>query len=204
MQRDELRELIKATHTGIDGEVLEYLTDKINTKAVDDDDATEQVKALTPTTIAQSYADARVNQAQRKWKQKAKEAKEVETTQEGATDEQPQADTTTKELQALRSELNALRAERTKEQRTTAINKLIDTLPEPLRAPFKYVNHEGLTDEGFDAFLSEIKADVDQITATLPKGGFTPPRKPGVPATASGTEEVTPEELDELIKLADI
>lgn len=206
MTKDELRELIKENHAGIDGEVLEYLTDKINTKAVDDDDATEQVKALTATSIAQSYADSRVNQAQKKWRRQAKESKDVETTQAGATDEttDTNADATLREIQALKEQLNALKAERTKEQRTTAINKLIDTLPEPLRAPFKYIETDNLTDEGFTSFLEELKTDVDQITSTLPKGGFTPPRKPGVSTMETGKDEITEAEIDELIKLADI
>lgn len=204
MTKEELRELIKETHPGIDGEVLEYLTDKINTKATDDDDATEQVKALTATSIAQSYADARVNQAQKKWRRQAKESKDVETTQAGATDEATDTDATLREIQALKEQLNTLKAERTKEQRTTAINKLIDTLPEPLRAPFKYIETDNLTDEGFTSFLDELKTDVDQITSTLPKGGFTPPRKPGVSTMEAGKDEVTDAEIDELIKLADI
>ncbi len=205
MTKEELRELIKETHAGIDGEVLEYLTDKINTKAADDDDeATEQVKALTATSIAQSYADARVNQAQKKWRRQAKESKDVETTQVGATDETTDTDATLREIQALKEQLNTLKAERTKEQRTTAINKLIDTLPEPLRAPFKYIETDNLTDEGFTSFLEELKTDVDQITSTLPKGGFTPPRKPGVSTMETGKDEVTDAEIDELIKLSDI
>ena len=204
MTKEELRELIKETHPGIDGEVLEYLTDKINTKATDDDDATEQVKALTATSIAQSYADARVNQAQKKWRRQAKESKDVETTQTGATDEATDTDATLRAIQALKAQLNTLKAERTKEQRTTAINKLIDTLPEPLRAPFKYIETDNLTDEGFTSFLDELKTDVDQITSTLPKGGFTPPRKPGVSTMETGKDEVTDAEIDELIKLADI
>lgn len=204
MTKDELRELIKKTHAGIDGEVLEYLTDKINTKAVDDDDATEQVKALTPTSIAQSYADARVNQAQKKWKKQAKETKETETAPAGAETETREPDTTLKEIQTLKEELNALKAERTREQRTATINKLIDTLPEPLRAPFKYIETDSLTDESFESFLGELKTDIEQISATIPKGSFTPPRKPGVPIVETGTDEVTKEEIDELIKLADI
>ena len=76
IEKEKARELIKEAHPAIEGEVLTYLTEKI-AKADSLDQATEQVKALTPTTIALSYADARVNQAQKKWSQSQKEMETI-------------------------------------------------------------------------------------------------------------------------------
>lgn len=205
MNKEQIRELIQETHAGIDGEVLEYLTDKINNKARTDEEATEQVKALTPTTIAQSYADARVNQAQAKWKQKAKE--EAKTKQEEPKEQgqgQEQDDSTRNELDQLRQELERIKTERRQEQRTAKVNTVIGTLPEPLRKPFNYIDTATLTDEDFETFLSGLQDDVNQIASELPKSSFTPPRKAGVATTDTGEKEPTKEELEELIKLADI
>lgn len=200
MNKDKVRELIQETHTGLEGEVLEYLTEKISTKATTEEEATEQVQALTIASIAQSYADARVNQAQKKWKREQKPEEPRKPREEQEEQESPE-DPTLSELRALREELNALKAGQLKETRTQTLNALIDTLPEAVRAPFKHIDAISLSEEGFAELIEEVKADVTRIQAELPKGSFTPPRKPGVNATDTGAEKVTDAELEELVKL---
>lgn len=209
IEKEKARELIKEAHPAIEGEVLTYLTEKI-AKADSLDQATEQVKALTPTTIALSYADARVNQVQKKWSQSQKE---VETQEEPKEPEEPKPTempgdaklikALTDKQTKLESELATLKGERIQETRSRALDKELEGLPDYFAKPFKRIEYKSLTDEEFNHLIEEVRSDITTYKESQPKGLITPPRakQPGID---TGETKVSDAEIEELVKLTDI
>lgn len=209
IEKEKARELIKEAHPAIEGEVLTYLTEKI-AKADSLDQATEQVKVLTPTTIALSYADARVNQAQKKWSQ---DKKEEETPEEPKEPEEPKPTempedaklikALTDKQAKLESELAMLKGERIQEKRSRALDRELEGLPDYFVKPFKRIEYKSLSDEEFNHLIEEVRSDITTYKGSQPKGLITPPRakQPGID---TGETKVSDAEIEELVKLTDI
>lgn len=209
IEKEKARELIKEAHPAIEGEVLTYLTEKI-AKADSLDEATEQVKALTPTTIALSYADARVNKAQKKWSQSQKEE---ETREEPKEPEEPKPTempgdaklikALTDKQAKLESELAMLKGERIQEKRSMALDRELEGLPDYFVKPFKRIEYKSLSDEEFNHLIEEVRSDITTYKESQPKGLMTPPRakQPGID---TGEPKVSDAEIEELVKLTDI
>lgn len=209
IEKEKARELIQEAHPAIEGEVLTYLTEKI-AKADSLDQATEQVKALTPTTIALSYADARVNQAQKKWSQSQKleetreEQKEPEEPKPTEMPEDAKLIKALTDKQAkLESELAMLKGERIQEKRSRALDKELEGLPDYFVKPFKRIEYKSLSDEEFNHLIEEVRSDITTYKERQPKGLITPPRakQPGID---TGETKVSDAEIEELVKLTDI
>lgn len=209
IEKEKARELIKEAQPAIEGEVLTYLTEKI-AKADSLGQATEQVKALTPTTIALSYADARVNQAQKKWSQSQKEE---ETQEEPKEPEEPKPTempgdaklikALTDKQAKLESELAMLKGERIQEKRSRALDKELEGLPDYFVKPFKRIEYKSLSDDEFNHLIEEVRSDITTYKESQPKGLITPPRakQPGID---TGEPKVSDAEIEELVKLTDI
>lgn len=210
IEKEKARELIQEAHPAIEGEVLTYLTEKI-AKADSLDQATEQVKALTPTTIALSYADARVNQAQKKWSQSQRKE---ETQEEQEEPEEPKKPiempgdaklikALTDKQAKLESELAMLKGERIQEARSRALDRELEGLPDYFTKPFKRIEYKSLSDEEFNHLIEEVRSDITTYKESQPKGLITPPRakQPGID---TGEPKVSDAEIEELVKLTDI
>lgn len=210
IEKEKARELIQEAHPAIEGEVLTYLTEKI-AKADSLDQATEQVKALTPTTIALSYADARVNQAQKKWSQSQKEEGTQEEPEEPEEPKEPidmpgdakLIKALTDKQAKLESELAMLKGERIQEARSRALDKELEGLPDYFTKPFKRIEYKSLSDEEFNHLIEEVRSDITTYKESQPKGLITPPRakQPGID---TGETKVSEAEIEELVKLTDI
>ena len=82
-----------------------------------------------------------------------------------------------KKLDDANSEIAAMKLGKVTETRKAKVNELIKDLTEAERRPYSRIQVEGMTDEEFNAYLEEVKADAQNIADEKAANGasFLPP-----------------------------
>lgn len=200
---NEILDALKAKYQGVSEAVLKVTANSMAKKGL-------SVTAVEETTIEQvvtAYGDYRATEAA-KTALKTNEPKPQPATggePKPATEPKPAEETPewVKALIAktdtLSAELAALKGEKVATNRKTQLDATIAALPENLRAPYRLVQLDKLTDEEFTQLHESVKTQVTDIAAQVKASGVS---FAAAPTTPGGTQviEATPEQAAELIK----
>lgn len=198
---NEILEALKAKYPGVSEAVLKVTANSMVKKGL-------SLPAVEETTLEQvvtAYGDYRATEA-------AKTAlKPIETKpQPTPGGEQGQGGAPAPEAapawatelinqnKTFAAELAALKGEKVTTARKTQLDTTIAALPENLRAPYKRMALDDLTDEQFTALQAEVKTEVEGIVAQVNASGVSfaaPPAAPG----GSQVTEATAEEAKALL-----
>lgn len=211
MNEEKIREQVKEKFGELESDQLELVVAKVAKQATTDEEATEQVKALTTSQIAQSYADYRVNKALKKagrTADKTEKKVEPEGNDDASTKEVKDAkgeDTPAwakaliESNRSLQEQVSALKGEKVRTEREKALGAILEKLPEPIKKAYGRTNVETLSDDEFDQLKSEVKTEAEAILKTVtPRGAvFGQPNVSfGGSSNGGGSEKVTKEEED--------
>lgn len=172
-----------------------------------DDDVEAAVAEITIQDVLKSYGDARATESARTAKRNAikeyerryklKDGKRVAQKDDDDDDPDPDPDDDSddkdptgvlatmkkmfgaleKKLDDANSEIAAMKLGKVTETRKAKVNELIKDLTEAERRPYSRILVDSMTDEEFNAYLEEVKADAQNIAEEKAANGasFLPP-----------------------------
>lgn len=214
MDEEKIREQVTEKFGALESDQLELVVAKVAKQATTDEEATEQVEALTTSQIAQSYADYRVNKALRKAERSADkeekkavsghndvEAKEVPSAE--GDDTPAWAKALIESNRTLQEQVRELKGDKVRTEREKALGAILEKLPEPIRKAYGRTNVEALDDEAFEELKAEVKSEAEAILKTVTPSGAVFGR-PSVSfdgtAAREGAEKVSQEEQDRFLQ----
>lgn len=206
--KKKVLELLQTKFTGVSDTILNRVADKLAKTVTTDEEATTAVEGVTTQQLLESYGDARANEArqtavnnyEKKYhlkdgetlenREPKAESKDINTAPKpAATDaskpeeDMPQwAKTLIDGNNALRSEIETLKGERTANNRKSRLATILKDVPEAIRTRYDkdFARMTFRDDEDFDGWISEITPDIESIAnAAAAKGAATTPPKSG-------------------------
>lgn len=198
-------EALKAKFEGISESILGRVADKIAKTATTTEEVTTSVEGMTWQTLMDSYADSRATEAQKtavanyERKHNLKDGQKVEGKKEPETDPDVPAwaKALTEQMQTMQKHIAAMEGEKVQSTRKQQIDALVGKLPESLRKPYARMAYKELSDEDFDALLTEVGAEVEAVAKETSSVGalFGKPK-----ASQGGSEKsATDAEVDAVV-----
>lgn len=220
MFRTSIIEALRNRFAGVSDAILGRVADKLAKTVASQEEVATAVEGVTFQQVLESYGDSRATEAQqtavRNYESKygLKDGAKVENGG-GAPQEQQAPTQQQKEEQGqtpawaqaiidsnktLREELNALKGERLATDRRQKLAAITDKLPESLRKAYDRTPVEGLTDDDFNALLTEVGTEVDGIVRDSSARGAVFGKPTAVNGRAAQGNELSKEQLDTITK----
>lgn len=203
--KNKILELLKPKFEGVSETILGRIADKLSKTAKTDEDVNTLIEGVTFQQILESYGDSRATEAQQsavanyEKKHGLKDGKSVKT--EPKTE--PKAEPKTEEddvpawakalidsNNSLKSELEAIKGEKTTNKRKSELDKVLNKAPEKIRQRYTkdFERMSFKDDEDFNAWIGDITPDVEAITNEYnTKGGVV--RRPKSGGGGNGENE---------------
>ena len=203
--KNKILELLKPKFEGVSETILGRIADKLSKTAKTDEDVNTLIEGVTFQQILESYGDSRATEAQQsavanyEKKHGLKDGKSVKT--EPKTE--PKAEPKTEEddvpawakalidsNNSLKSELEAIKGEKTTNKRKSELDKVLNKAPEKIRQRYTkdFERMSFKDDEDFNAWIGDITPDVEAITNDYnTKGGVV--RRPKSGGGGNGENE---------------
>ncbi len=220
MFRTQIIEALRNRFAGVSDAILGRVADKLAKTVTSQEQVATAVEGVTFQQVLESYGDSRATEAQqtavRNYESKygLKDGAKVETgggsPQEQQQPTQPQAggQEQTSEwaqalldsVKALRGELDAIKGERQTADRRQRLAAITGKLPESLRKAYDRTPVEGMTDDDFNALLTEVGTEVDGIVRDGSARGAVFGKPSAVNGRAAQESELSKEQLDTIAK----
>lgn len=205
--KNKILELLKPKFEGVSETILGRIADKLSKTAKTDEDVNTLIEGVTFQQILESYGDSRATEAQQsavanyEKKHGLKDGKSVKTepkTEPKADDKSKTEDDNVpawaKALidsnNSLKSELEAIKGEKTTNKRKSELDKVLNKAPEKIRQRYTkdFERMSFKDDEDFNAWIGDITPDVEAITNEYnTKGGVV--RRPKSGGGGNGENE---------------
>ena len=203
--KNKILELLKPKFEGVSETILGRIADKLSKTAKTDEDVNTLVEGVTFQQILESYGDSRATEAQQsavanyEKKHGLKDGKSVKT--EPKTEPKAEPKTEKDDVPAwaralidsnnsLKSELEAIKGEKTTNKRKSELDKVLNKAPEKIRQRYTkdFERMSFKDDEDFNAWIGDITPDVEAITNDYnTKGGVV--RRPKSGGGGNGENE---------------
>ena len=219
---------IQAKFVGIDDNTAERLAKRILTKSeaiTNDDEVQVAVEAITLSDVLKSVNDFSADEAVKRYEEKyglekgvkkenpkPEEKPDVKPEEKKETPETPDPMVAFKEmLSAFSKELNqklqtvsddvaAMKSGRITEGRRAKLADAIKDLKDSQKKPYGRIKVDGMTDDEFNDFLSEVKEEVnDIISENRASGGVITPALGGKHTPSGPVKEATDAEIQALV-----
>lgn len=208
--KKKVLELLQTKFSGVNDTILSRIADKLAKTATTDEEAATAVEGVTTQQLLESYGDARANEAQQtavtnyEKKHRLKDGKALDNPEpkadgkaqpkpetpkpEGSDKPRPDEDvpewakTLIAGNDALRSEIETLKGERTANSRKSRLASVLKDAPEAIRTRYDkdFARMTFRDDEDFEGWIGEITPDIESIaTAAAARGAATTPPKSG-------------------------
>lgn len=227
--KNRILEALKLKFEGVDAKILNRIADKMAKTVTTEEGVQPAVDGVTFASVLESYGDSRATEASAsavsnyEKKHGLREGKPAETSAAAAAASSTGGDPTSaaaatgagdtpewvkqiiESQKALKSELEAIKGEKTTMTRKQTLEAAIKDLPEPLKKPYLRTNISALSDEEFTAQMAEIETEVSGLIAdnTARQSVFTPPF--GRQASAATNEKTaTSEEAAKVAEMLNI
>lgn len=203
--KNKILELLKPKFEGVSETILGRIADKLSKTAKTDEDVNTLIEGVTFQQILESYGDSRATEAQQsavanyEKKHGLKDGKSVKTEPKA----EPKAEPKTEEddvpawakalidsNNSLKSELEAIKGEKTTNKRKSELDKVLNKAPEKIRQRYTkdFERMSFKDDEDFNAWIGDITPDVEAITNEYnTKGGVV--RRPKSGGGGNGENE---------------
>lgn len=191
--KNKILELLKPKFEGVSETILGRIADKLSKTAKTDEDVNTLIEGVTFQQILESYGDSRATEAQQsavanyEKKHGLKDGKSVKT--EPKTEPKTEDDDVPAWAKALiesnnslKSELEAIKGEKTTNKRKSELDKVLNKAPEKIRQRYTkdFERMSFKDDEDFNAWIGDITPDVEAITNEYnTKGGVVRRPKSG-------------------------
>lgn len=199
--KNKILELLKPKFEGVSETILGRVADKLAKTAKTDEDVNTLVEGVTFQQILESYGDSRATEAQQsavanyEKKHGLKDGKSVKV--EDDKKPKPKADDKSEiedddvpawakalidSNNSLKSELEAIKGEKTTNKRKSELDKVLNKAPEKIRQRYTkdFERMSFKDDEDFNAWIGDITPDVEAITNDYnTKGGVVHRPKSG-------------------------
>ena len=203
--KNKILELLKPKFEGVSETILGRIADKLSKTAKTDEDVNTLFEGVTIQQILESYGDSRATEAQQsavanyEKKHGLKDGKSVKT--EPKTEPKAEPKTENDDVPAwakaliesnnsLKSELEAIKGEKTTNKRKSELDKVLNKAPEKIRQRYTkdFERMSFKDDEDFNAWIGDITPDVEAITNEYnTKGGVV--RRPKSGGGGNGENE---------------
>lgn len=203
--KNKILELLKPKFEGVSETILGRIADKLSKTAKTDEDVNTLIEGVTFQQILESYGDSRATEAQQsavanyEKKHGLKDGKSVKT--EPKTEPKAEPKTENDDVPAwakalidsnnsLKSELEAIKGEKTTNKRKSELDKVLNKAPEKIRQRYTkdFERMSFKDDEDFNAWIGDITPDVEAITNEYnTKGGVV--RRPKSGGGGNGENE---------------
>lgn len=197
---------LKTKFDGVSDAILGRIADKLAKTAKTDEDVTTSVEGVTFQQILESYGDSRATEAQQsavanyEKKHGLKDGKTVKADEptkkvkedviNDADDMPAWAKALLESNNSLKSELEAIKGEKTTNKRKSELDKVLNKAPEKIRQRYTkdFERMSFKDDEDFNAWIGDITPDVEAITNEYnTKGGVV--TRPKVSGGGSKSDE---------------
>ena len=203
--KNKILELLKPKFEGVSETILGRIADKLAKTAKTDEDVNTLIEGVTFQQILESYGDSRATEAQQsavanyEKKHGLKDGKSVKT--EPKTEPKAEPKTEDDDVPAwakaiidsnnsLKSELEAIKGDKTTNKRKSELDKVLNKAPEKIRQRYTkdFERMSFKDDEDFSAWIGDITPDVEAITNEYnTKGGVV--RRPKSGGGGNGENE---------------
>jgi len=220
MFRTQIIEALRNRFAGVSDAILGRIADKLAKTVTSQEQVATAVEGVTFQQVLESYGDSRATEAQqtavRNYESKygLKDGAKVETgggsPQEQQQPTQPQtggqeqtpawAKALIDSNKELRDELNAIKGERQTADRRQKLAEITGKLPESLRKAYDRTPVEGMTDDDFNALLTEVGTEVDGIVRDSSARGAVFGKPSAVTGRTVQENELSKEQLDTIAK----
>jgi len=214
--KTKIIDALKARFSGVNEQILNRIADKLAKTVTTEAEVQPAVDGVTFQQIIDGEADRRATEATQtavvnyEKKHGLKDGQKVEAGGgEPPLKKEKQEASGELTLEAITAAISAankplidriaaIETGKVTETRKQKLDTIIEKLPDALRKPFSRISLTGMTDDEFDTFLTETKADAEVVISDLAaKGSVIQPPKGG---GGSQTKEATKEELDAVVK----
>ena len=219
MFRTSIIEALRNRFAGVSDSILGRIADKLAKTVTRQEDVATSVEGVTFQQVLESYGDSRATEAQqtavRNYESKygLKDGAKVEdgggvpqepqtpTQQNGGQDGIPKwAQAIIDSNKALNDELTAIKGERLAAGRRQRLAEITGKLPESLRKAYDRTPVEGMTDDDFNALLTEVGTEVDGIVRDSSARGAVFGKPSAVTGRTVQENELSKEQLDTIAK----
>ena len=203
--KNKILELLKPKFEGVSETILGRIADKLSKTAKTDEDVNTLIEGVTFQQILESYGDSRATEAQQsavanyEKKHGLKDGKSVKTEPKAEPKAEPKTEDDNLPAWAkalidsnnsLKSELEAIKGEKTTNKRKSELDKVLNKAPEKIRQRYTkdFERMSFKDDEDFNAWIGDITPDVEAITNDYnTKGGVV--RRPKSGGGGNGENE---------------
>ena len=203
--KNKILELLKPKFEGVSETILGRIADKLSKTAKTDEDVNTLIEGVTFQQILESYGDSRATEAQQsavanyEKKHGLKDGKSVKTEPKAEPKAEPKTENDdvpawAKALidsnNSLKSELEAIKGEKTTNKRKSELDKVLNKAPEKIRQRYTkdFERMSFKDDEDFNSWIGDITPDVEAITNEYnTKGGVV--RRPKSGGGGNGENE---------------
>lgn len=203
--KNKILELLKPKFEGVSETILGRIADKLSKTAKTDENVNTLIEGVTFQQILESYGDSRATEAQQsavanyEKKHGLKDGKSVKTEPKAEPKAEPKTEDDdvpawAKALidsnNSLKSELEAIKGEKTTNKRKSELDKVLNKAPEKIRQRYTkdFERMSFKDDEDFNAWIGDITPDVEAITNDYnTKGGVV--RRPKSGGGGNGENE---------------
>jgi hypothetical protein len=203
--KNKILELLKPKFEGVSETILGRIADKLAKTAKTDEDVNTLIEGVTFQQILESYGDSRATEAQQsavanyEKKHGLKDGKSVKTEPKTEPKAEPKiedddvpawAKAIIDSNNSLKSELEAIKGEKTTNKRKSELDKVLNKAPEKIRQRYTkdFERMSFKDDEDFNAWIGDITPDVEAITNDYnTKGGVV--RRPKSGGGGNGESE---------------
>lgn len=203
--KNKILELLKPKFEGVSETILGRIADKLSKTAKTDEDVNTLIEGVTFQQILESYGDSRATEAQQsavanyEKKHGLKDGKSVKTEPKAEPKAEPKTEDDSVPAWAkalidsnnsLKSELEAIKGEKTTNKRKSELDKVLNKAPEKIRQRYTkdFERMSFKDDEDFNAWIGDITPDVEAITNEYnTKGGVV--RRPKSGGGGNGENE---------------
>ena len=203
--KNKILEALKPKFEGVSETILGRIADKLSKTAKTDEDVNTLIEGVTFQQILESYGDSRATEAQQsavanyEKKHGLKDGKSVKTEPKTEPKAEPKTEDDNVPAWAkalidsnnsLKSELEAIKGEKTTNKRKSELDKVLNKAPEKIRQRYTkdFERMSFKDDEDFNAWIGDITPDVEAITNEYnTKGGVV--RRPKSGGGGNGENE---------------
>ncbi len=218
MFRTQIIEALRNRFAGVSDAILGRIADKLAKTVTSQEQVATAVEGVTFQQVLESYGDSRATEAQqtavRNYESKygLKDGAKVETgggspqeqqqpTQQGEQTAIPKwAQAIIDSNKALNDELTAIKGERLAAGRRQKLAEITGRLPESLRKAYDRTPVDGMTDDDFNALLTEVGTEVEGIVTESSARGAVFGKPSALNGRAAQGNELSKEQQDAIAK----
>lgn len=208
----KLKSEIEAKFEGISQNVADRLASKLAKSVTTEDQVKTAIDGLSWQSIIDSYADSRASEAARtavenyEKRHKLKDGKpqeiplpEPKPEPQGGEQQPEWVKALLKSNEALSARLEAIESDKIVSARRARLNSVVEKLPESLRKAYERTPVAELTNDDFDAMISEVSKEVEtMIVDNAAKGAVF--GKPSFNNLGGAPKELSKEQLEAIGK----